>query len=663
MLKKTLFLILALIVVLVPVSAGGSNELVEESSEESQQAYRVLYNSTDAAGWMNSIADVFDDMTTLFCVSLTPYPGMLGIIYGDSSGNETAGLGYRIPLPTDIEELGLSDILLTSDGYYMRSEQNGSGFMGTEIFGTPVEQQRKSWNMITLLFVAFLLAEIIFSTIYGYMTDRDGGILKDVVSKAVLCMLLFLLAASLPFLIEAFRIGFVEMARTLTGISTSVDGNMDRGSRIAALDTILKTSNIFRFPGLILRNMIATLTMMNPSRIAGAEGLNIWQATDTGTIGKLVIETLYIIIKIVSCIIAVFTALHVLLNVCEVYLLLGIVSCLLPFAVFSPTKWIGQNAVKSLISNTLELFIILVIIFASFTMTNTVITALEAVLTSSIRSISLEVVFTNQDTFQAVTGEEYPEIISEDNSFLDPMVTETDENGNETSHLRPVYLSIGSYDPNSNVSAGSSMTENGYINVDFVTDSQDSAMQMGNVDDIGGIVVNAIDDYFRQVRSNPEMLTNLRQQYAALNPLLSEDKINEALSDIAFVDLPANDKMAVIRAWEQANTGSVKVSERGRTLGLNPDDSNNYFVIHILTCLLCVFLQTYFINQSSHIMNAILTGGVANESLSAAAYRLLFPKVMSAVTFPVRAAAGIASAASSKGGGWASRLLSDGGGK
>ena len=673
--KITIFLILlAFIPCMVWASGGRENSapsvaepnplpmytshIITGSTSESRAAMEALYGSSESAGYMNDIADAFDEITLLFCASLSPFPSVLGLFYGGDDSSTVSLYG---------DDFSLSQVMLSSDGYY--ELPTTMPFQGSKFETRTAAEQRSSWNMITVLFIAFFIAEVVFSAIYGYLTDRDGGVLKDIITKAVITILLFMLAAAVPFLIEAFRMGFVQMAQTLTGVNTKLQkmGATNDPLSLSKMDilnrTILKAS-VFEFPGLLIRNMVTTLDMMNPENISGTEGVSIWDQTDTSKIGALLIEFLYLIIKIVACIISIFAALHVMINVCEVYLLLGIVLCLLPFAVFTPTKWLGQNVVKSLISNTVELFVLLVIIYASFSISGTLMDALSSVVTSSIGSISLEFVFTDQTAYENVVGAQYRVEVDDtaDGATVNPMIKEIDpETGEEVQRLRPIYINIGRRgDTEDKIGGGTAAgNESIWAEESILGDYKATQHDLENAQNL----MNVIDAYFISIKNDTTKLTQMRTNYANLNPNATVQEVNELISNTNFVDLPTADKMEVIRLFEQTNTGSFEVRELGTTWGANPYDSNNFFVIHIVTCLLVIFMQTYFVNQSSHITNALLTGGVANESLSAAAYRFMFPKVMNAVTLPTRAAAGVIQNAArghnaGGGGNWVTRILS-----
>ena len=656
--KRILLVLILSILIPSALFAGGGHETTDQtatgetvtssaggaSSAESQEALTEIYGGSESVAWMFAIADVFDEVTELFCMSLTPYPGMLALFYNDEGG--------------EMNEMTLNDVLLINDGYY-EIDPILNSFVAEDatIDRSDNNTQKRSWNMVTLLFVSFLLAEIVFSAIYGYLTDKDGGVLKDIVSKVVVCLCLFLLASALPFLVEAFRAGFYQMALVITGLENEIRSpdNINGESKLSLLMKTIRDASVFQYPGILIRTLTSTIDMLSPGNITGSEQ-SIWEKTDTGFIGRILISLLYIIIRVIAYIIVVFSALHIMMNVCEVYLLLGIATCLMPFSVFSPTRWIGQNVVRSLISNTIELFVLLVIIFSSFTSANVIFGALTSILQSSITGVSVEIRFANTGAFQAVTGEEYPIEYSEgsgvDGTEVNPMYT--DPETGET-YLRPLYINFGTTGDEG---------YNGHLDMSLDMDSFYTNDHTA-VNEAGDIVIENIENFFDMYKTGApagqtDFLYNMRRNYANMHPSMTIDEINQLLAKVTFKDLPAGDKLNVLEAWEELHTGAVEVFVNDDyEWGANPYETNNFFTVHIVSVLLVIFLQTYFINQSSQITNALLSGGVANESLSAAAYRLAFPMITRAVTFPVRAVGAMAKSrfkkTTSGGGGGGSR--------
>lgn len=643
-LRKAILILMIILLAASTLYAGGSKETV------SKNELKKLYTGSEASDLMMSIADIFDEVTAMFCVSLTPFPNILYQFYSDSDDTTTEAV---------MENLELSDVLLTSDGYY-NLENEGLTAGGISFQGTSTAHQKSAWNMITALFIAFFLAEVIFSAVYGYLTDKDGGVVKDIVTKTVITFLLFILTASLPFLIEAFRAGFYQMANTLLGLSDRVEAFAGKGSRAAMLAEYIEDATVFEYPGLLIRNMSTTMDLLNPGNLTGDGDISIWEATNTSGIGKLMIELVYLIVKLFGCFLSAFAALHVMMNVCEVYILLGATVCLIPFMVFSPTKWIGQGAIRSLISNTLELFVLIIIIFTSFTISDTFLRGISAALTQDVVYMSIKVTFSSMTAYLNVTGETYPETQPDEDTGITSGNTQVveDQNGNEVTTLAPFYISLGDN--------GSGTSWEGGIQPD--TSGMGQAGENSFMDpNIPVYFINAITRFFdagKEVDADgnvkkPEFLQTLRHYFITMSPGKTPQEINTALSRVQFKNLPVNDKWTVIKAFQEANQNSFTVENmpENQVFGLSAAGSNNLFVIHIFGTLLIIFLQTYFVNQSSQIMNALLSGGVSYESFSSAMMRMATTRVSRVATSPARAAGAIVRGRAMYGDGWMNRVI------
>lgn len=632
--RKLLIIVAVFIMMILPLSAGGSKETATENPITSRDAIVTLETGTVPAGLMGAIADVFDMITEFFCRAMSPFPNIMAELYSDTSAAGTSS-STGIPAFDKLESLSLSDVLLTSDGYYKMGQNTSGSGQGDDVtadmFSVSSKRQKSSWNMVTILFVSFLIAEIVYSAIYGYLTDRDGGVTKDIISKTVLCILLFLLAASLPFLIEAFRLGFFSIAKTLTGIDDRLSNEsiLKKGSVMYNLYSALADGDVYEYPGLLIRSLQSTLTIMNPSMIMGDEGVDIWRATDTSAIGKMLIELVYFVVKIIACFLGAFAAFHVMVNVCEVYLLLGIVIVLIPFTVFSPLRWMGQNAVRSLISNVLELFIILMIMFTSFVIAETLYRAITEIIMAQPVYMTIGITFKDPDGYKAVCGVQYPPLQSAptdengdlitDNIYTytdNPYTPDIDEskpgNGvNKTLHT--FYISVG-YDSAVGKPA------------DEVVDISSAGLSVSMINgDIGAYFVNALEEFYDESVSSSgstsPFLVSMRERYKALYPNMPADELSRLLDALDFQDLVISDKLAVIKAFREASGYRFFDETVATQKGVDPYNGNNIFVVHIFSSLLLVFMQTYFVNQSSNILNAVLSGGVAPESFSNALMR------------------------------------------
>lgn len=558
--------------------AGGSSETTEAVPDVSTAPQYVqdivmqkVEPQTAVGGVMTRIANMFDTVTILFCTSLSPFPNSIASFYSETS------------LANDVYTYGISttgktpdNSLLISRNYYEQNSPIINVGDSREVRGISSASQQKTWNMITVLFVSFFAAEVLFSAFYGYMTDRDGGILKEVISKAVLAILLFLLLSAMPFLIEAFRYGFLLMARTLTGLDDFETSNDDEKYMLS----MMQEATVFQYPGLLVRNLGHLIDNLNPNNVGG---INLYDEVIDGFFKPLVevlFNIVYMFVKFICCILIVFAAFHVMINVCEVYLLLGIAMCITPFIVFSPLKFLGEKALMSLFSNMMELFVIVVILFSTFTIGVTVEQITLESLYQGYKSASYTISGVTKARLEGLTGKTIRTGLAE---------AESEEE-----------INIIFNDKTTEIDTSVTLTQLEKTYVDSVRDY--------------------INERFRELLEAGEL--NLSAWVNTVGDLSYEKRASE-LEKLEFSDLPTGDKLEVMDILQS------NFSNFGMTLqqkALEPavrDDGYDTIFIHLFLTFLCVFMQVFFVNQSNQITNALLSGNVASEGISAAMGKFL----------------------------------------
>lgn len=615
--------------------------------------------------FMGSIARIFDQTTMAFCLAATPFPNTLVQFYGMTDEYDVASD------PDNIDSFGVGDSLLLSEDYYEKNAGAEDGraklsFNNFDFKGKSADYQRSIWNMVTILFVSFLTAEVIFTAIYHYVSDKDGSVLKEVLSKAVLSICIFLVASALPFAIEAFRIGFTTAAYTLSGVDEFMEDQAEEGSKaptvtnaetgesatlninsIATLND-MRNRPVFFYPGALIRLMADTLKFLDPDNIGGT-GVSIKEESDAGIITGVLISIVYLIIRIVASVMILTTALHIMYNVCEVYLLLGCVMLLLPFTIFSPLKFLGEKAVMSLFSNVLELFVIVMIMFVSIMFTMTLTEALLNALLSSVREITVDVEIANVQNWV-----EYLKSKGEDVSDLNEDLLE--DNGIFVYHdvilgYDGIELS-GQYTDKytSYLPSDSALWLNLYFQEKFEVITK-------------AATVNQTNDQIKELKRITDIAYKTYQSKS-----YDDSKYPDWIAKEGFSSLPAQNKLDtanyILEEFanpQEDNFGMTLVvtsKKAGLDFEIKPWDA--YF-LHIICSILIVLMQTYFINQSSSITNALLSGNVSSEGFSGALTRLAggmaLKSAMGVVTAPIKMAGGL-----TKGAAAASILKSGGSG-
>lgn len=634
--------------------AGGGKEKESDDSYTAQQEFYDQYvasklgsnKHTPLFGVLHSIANIYDEITAMFCMAMSPFPSMFVKFYSEvppGLGNlsSTEEYGGSIKTYVNYPELRLRSSLLFKNNYYTEDMPTGSQGLpkltftresdGAEMVfvGRPQTSERGFFGMVSILFFSLFLLEVLFTAIYGYLTDKDGGVFRDIVSKGVLCILLFLLASALPFLVEAFRVGFISMAGTAAGIDQMIE-NSTGTQRDLYLS--LKYSSVYEYPGLLIRSLADVIDMLNPSNI-GMTGINLTENAEIASddanfivkgiinnLFKLLISVVYMIIQIIAAILILFSALHVVLNVCEVYLLLAGVMCLIPFTVFSPLKFLGEKAVMSLFSNIMELFILVLIMFTSLA----VGTSISKSVLNTIAYSPTEIAITFTDIH-----------VNSSNTHIEGLLNSADFSGMYI-NAEGARISKEQYDKMSDEEkegvtlAPITIVVEDNISVDNNSLTQDKNEQSAAIEKwINDLAVDVLD-----LRERPEL--HSAYDSVMINEIWQSDaesidptKLENQIQNINFTSLPISDKIKVIEALDsEVWRGQLTYSVETLAAMTETKIDLSFFVTHIILSFLAIFMSTYFVNQSSQITNALLSGNVASEGLTAAMGKALAGKAM-----------------------------------
>jgi len=314
-------------------------------------------------------SELFDYATAELCIAVHPFPSVLKAftdidaqdsVFGKLSGNSGQRIGVLQNKPlSQVEE---SDFLLSSTSRSSFTDSNlGNLFMtltdedgNTTKLIRNIDSENKSWGVITYLFLIFTILEVLYVTIRGYLVDEEN-LIRKIITRLLVAGILFLVLMALPALVELFRIGFFSLAQTITAPLVFSD--------------IVEADSVFQLPGGVLRCTSKLLRSMGPD----AMGWNLNTQLEKTAMGfpdnfgewflKLMMRLLYFILNIFVMVLSLLSAFSIMANIIEVYVLLAIVMCLVPFQVFTGTRYIvGENMIKSLFANIIELFVIMVII-------------------------------------------------------------------------------------------------------------------------------------------------------------------------------------------------------------------------------------------------------------------------------------------------------------
>ena len=333
--------------------------------------------------WINYISSAMNQVVFRIALALHPFPNTMFSLYGLDLGVTAAGT-VSLTMKPDAKSFNNFETkqLLISNQYYTTSRaiKTADGMQGGYVpmaesnsSTDPSPLQKQKWSLVTMLFVSCFVAEILFTAIYGYATgsSEEGGasLLKNIAKKCAVTLVLFVLVSALPFLLEAFRYGLFKIAYGFYGEAANGYENelAARGySRENLVNDAGEVTNIFELPGFFLQSMKSFFAKSGSSLIKNS--LSNYMAGSTGEgksqslITHCVTWILSLIFRFVMFVMILKCAIHIAKNILEVYILLGLVMILTPFAVFTPMKTLGAKCIMSLISNVIECFIILVII-------------------------------------------------------------------------------------------------------------------------------------------------------------------------------------------------------------------------------------------------------------------------------------------------------------
>ena len=363
------------------------NEYIGYRYKASNGKLRYCYTTKEQSllgNWFDILSDSINMITFRLVMAIHPFPSVLFQMY-DTSSIKNSTSGYT--MKSDRNKTGTfdADYLLISNDFYNsnklsdnRDSQNswrvsiaeaaGNGTASelltannyTDYGSTNSPYQHAKWSVVTILFLTCFVAEIIFITVYGYITGDTENIFKELASKAGITLALFVLVSALPFLLESMRYGFCTLVDIFYApVSESYYNEQE------LRNTITDSGELFQLPGNFIRQMKTFFVRTNTDTTQKA--LSDYIGTAEGYSGKnffisLLVWLLMLIFRFFMFFAVLKAALHIAMNIVEVYLLLSLTMILTPFACFEPLKPIGAKCVMSLVTNLIECFVIMVII-------------------------------------------------------------------------------------------------------------------------------------------------------------------------------------------------------------------------------------------------------------------------------------------------------------
>ena len=515
------------------------------AEDESVQSVPVAPEGTVLASspirnFLNGLADIFNNITLMACINVNPFPSML-----QESGYSTA----------------------------------------TNIFTTPggpsAEKERMVASTIGAIFISCIIAEILYIAVFKCFLLGEAAIVKQVASVFLRGMMLFFIVINLPVIIELTRSGLQEIAYTIAGARVSESASLGE-----------MRDNVFNMPGTLIRSSIDVIELLDPNN-AGGVGISVVAAAEDGaelgikSLTGALVQVLYWIVQLICVICLCVASLHVMFNIVEVYLLIGIVSILAPFQIFDPTRWLGDHAINSLFVNLIELFILMVILYSCF-----------AVLEVFQKWVN-ETFINQMKTGEPVSYEiGFNELMPE--SDYDLLVQLAEENG--ISGL-PTYTQF-----ESDFNARRSHSGNYQRSRAKITEAMDEIhlKLAATALSYGGVSASPADGDLVTEMANGDLLWDV----AAINKARDDGTLLSKLSiptqikvnTEVLADSPLLAKYGVDMAQYNVNTDIVPV--------------------HLSASLITVLMLFYFVGQSSQITNALIAGTAATTGFEGAMMKM-----------------------------------------
>lgn len=387
--KRSIVLIILLAIVSSLCFAGGSSEKTKLSTttdngvragmDITQQAkgeteyyedttLNLILNGPDGdagvmGNFMWTLSNILDNVTKGVCISLTPYPKAMELFYPSLFKSRHIDEKYA-NYGTQLNEIFMNRSGSVTDSISAKNDYK------VEIKSE--ESQKATTNMLMIIIMSLFLAEILFTIIYGYVTGGEEPMLKTLLVKGVTCLLIGALVMSLPFIIEAFKWGFDKAVKIISGAQLVSDSDEQPGTTLSYMYMAAVESSPFDYPGLMLRLVTAECVRLDPENagimnLFGDEGI-------IAPVSKVMVNVLFFIVQVIIFFVAIIASLHIMFNVIEVYILMSLALILLPFQVFRLTSFMGSGVFRSLISNVIQLAVIIFIMVSVVPLTSSIST-------------------------------------------------------------------------------------------------------------------------------------------------------------------------------------------------------------------------------------------------------------------------------------------------
>lgn len=590
--RKTVFLLSILMLMSAfCLYAKGTQEVTSEMDNRQVTSKNLISSVFSGLGNRITVA------TEQLCLNLTPFPAALSYYYADEFGMT------KTDVSEDGEQVFLFNLLNT------RGNQSTAAGIESEAgisYGSSQEKEKKVFGMVTKIFAALLILEVLFTSIWGYITDKEGSLLKQVLSRILIGFLAFLLVSALPFLVEAMKVGFAKAAVTLTGTEDTKAGKK-----------ILETS-VFHLPEIYLETCGEVLDLMDPEKV-GDSNMDI--ISGSGFSIKVLYRITYFIARIIAGILCCLVTIHIVMNIAEVYLVLALATVLIPFMTFSPLKMFGEKAINALFANVLELFVIIVILLTCVNVAQQTIYDYLLTVVGTATKTTIYFQFETENDYEAVkslTGLDIPEQYrnsDDDSAFL-------------------AFTLIHTFDSKTgkgNLQVGAKPEEVKQVVADWYL------VFYQNLYEKKQLSFTEYRDYYTSSLSGHKMTSE--QVANNTNPKTSHTA--PPIKTVPSGDIAEMNNM-IYRLLEQTSAWVTVDTEYPLEEG---NTNERLMTIHLILCFFILLFSVKFINDSSQITNSLLMGSLWTFGIDGMGMRGALTRSMRVASAPIRLAGKAAGAA------------------
>lgn len=621
--KKILLIFLLFTVIVTGVFANGKNEsYVVQNTDTGVISEETVPKMTKslAERLAAQVGTLLNRATLRLTLALSPFPAITSRFYGLNT--TTNSVDYR-STDEDLEPFNISKHLLISNEAYNNSNITNeiNSWMDTS------QVQKTRWGAVFWLVIAFTFLEVLYIIVFPQVEKNGEAIdIRTIVVKIFQAFLIVILLSALPYLLEVTRYGFVR----IVGLFAKDLGTSEYREQEAF--------SMVTMPGYLMNELSETLSYSDPTKTLNDDGTAL---VSEGTIGKALVKLLYLIFEFFMFVMVVRVAIQIMIKVLEAYLLMTVCMITMPFSLFTPLKSVGEKSALSLLSSTIECFVIAMILA-------TVVPAVRVITTPFLKALTMTqepaVYVINMDNaeyfesyLQSTGGKEYATKISMFTQLVvSPKavgirIVQSKINPEYPDRIEPRYYLYyyGTY-PGSDVeeyfTKQSGIVED-WNKVELKTGSEkpdaDATRDSDNYKEDKAMYLSVLSAFHEAVK------TTYAEQFTVSASSVSGEKQERMLELITSYGL-TNPEIR-LQFFENFKNAFNLTQERldispnaNQGIQIEKSEANTLLIQHMILVFLAVFIPTYFVRQSSSITSMILSGSVGQSSAAEDISRSMF---------------------------------------